>query len=87
MEMDFLAKRNIDWYRERGVSYVMASIGYERFLSEWRNFSYYIWIANYEEMIHHLELMKQIGDVKIYRVKPEGVSKLIGVPTPRLGIE
>lgn len=83
--MDFLARRTIDWYRERGVSYVMASIGYERSLSEWRNFPYYIWIANYEEMIHHLELMKQIGDVKIYRVKPEGVPKLIGVGLPGQG--
>jgi 4-amino-4-deoxy-L-arabinose transferase-like glycosyltransferase len=68
--MDFLARRNIDWYRERGVSYVMASIGYERCLPEWTNFPYYVWIPNYEEMLHHLELLKQIGDIKIYRVKP-----------------
>ncbi len=72
VEMDFLARRNIDWYREREVSYVIASIGYERSLAEWRNFPYYIWIPNYEEMLHHLELLKEIGDIKIYRVKPEG---------------
>jgi len=69
--MDFLPRRNIDWYREQGVSYVMASIGYERCLPEWRSFPYYIWIPNYEEMLHHLELLKEIGDIRIYRVRPK----------------
>ncbi len=70
------------WVPAYQIDYViesLAAIGYERSLSAWRSFPYYIWIANYEEMIYHLELMKQIGDIRIYRVKPEGVSKSIGV--------
>jgi len=70
--IEAIAKRNIDWYRERRVSYVMASVGYERYLPNWRLYPYYIYLANYEEMLRHLELIKQIDFIKIYRVKPKG---------------
>ncbi len=71
--IEAIAKRNIDWYREQRVSYVMTSGGYERYLTRWRLYPYYIYVANYEEMLlYHLELVKQIGWIKIYRIKPAG---------------
>lgn len=71
--IEAIAKRNLDWYREQRVSYVITSVGYERYLTRWRLYPYYIYVANYEEMLlYHLELVKQIGWIKIYRIKPAG---------------
>ena len=72
VRIEAIAKRNIDWYREQEVSYVMTSNYYERYVSKWRLSPYYIYLANYEEMLHYLELVKQIDSIKIYRVKPKG---------------
>ncbi|GAG29194.1 unnamed protein product [marine sediment metagenome] len=71
--IEAIAKRNLDWYRQQRVSYVITSVGYERYLTPWRLYPYYIYVANYEEMLlYHLELVKQIGWIKIYRIKPAG---------------
>ncbi|GAH27710.1 unnamed protein product, partial [marine sediment metagenome] len=63
VRIEAIAKRNIDWYREREVSYVMTSNYYERYLPKWRLSPYYIYLANYEEMLHYLELVKQIDSI------------------------
>ena len=72
VQIQAIAKRNIDWYRDQGVKYVITSGGYERYLTEWRLYPYYIYLANYEEMLSQLDLMEQLGNIRIYRVRSPG---------------
>ena len=59
----------MNWYYDEGVDYLVATGKYRRFEGEWRKYPHVV--ANYDEIFHEAELIKEIGFVRIYTLRAE----------------
>jgi len=64
-----LGEERLNWYYDEGVEYLIASGKYHRFEKEWRKYPHIV--ANYYEIFREVELIKEIGFIRIYKPKPE----------------
>jgi len=64
-----LGEKRLNWYYDEGVDYLIATGKYRRFEKEWRKYPHIV--ANYDEIFREAELIKEIGFVRIYILKPE----------------
>jgi len=64
-----LGEKRLNWYYDEGVDYLIATGKYHRFEQEWRKYPHVV--ANYDEIFHEAELIKEIGFVRIYTLKAE----------------
>jgi len=64
-----LGEKRLNWYYDEGVEYLIASGKYHRFEEEWRKYPHIV--ANYNEIFREVELIKEIGFIRIYKPKPE----------------
>jgi len=64
-----LGEERLNWYYDEGVEYLIATGKYHRFEKEWRKYPHIV--ANYDEIFHEAELIKEIGFVRIYILKPQ----------------
>ncbi len=64
-----LGEKRLNWYYDEGVEYLIASGKYHRFEQEWREYPHIV--ANYDEIFREVELIKEIGPIRIYKPKPE----------------
>jgi len=64
-----LGEERLNWYYDEGVEYLIASGKYHRFEEAWRKYPHIV--ANYDEIFREVELIKEIGFIRIYKPKPE----------------